>query len=154
MRLNFNISKLVYFAIWEIETLREKPVILGSTCAVLPSDIYGIPFIHRGHLAGNWYFVPLSVFYTQPTVGRPHSVRSPRFIPETVFYTQSVMLGPRFIPQFMFYTQSAVRIPQSAVLFFCTDRAQNNVLLLAANVFGDEGNTRRQPEDKRNSGIY
>ena len=116
------------------------PVILGSTCAVLPSDIYGakIPFplytVNTWQEIGILYLCPCFIPSPQ-SVGRIQSaVHSPCFIPETVFYTQSVMLGPRFIPQSMFYTQSAVRSPQS---LFYTGRARNNILLLAANVLGD-----------------
>ena len=47
--------------------------------------------MHRDHLAGNQYFVPLPVFFYPVPVCRPHLVRSPRFIPLSVFYTQSVV---------------------------------------------------------------
>ena len=76
-----------------------------SIRALLPSEIYGskihciIPLMHRNYLAGNWYFVLLSVFFTQSVVGRPHLVCSARFIPEWVFYTSVCVLYPVHSPQ-------------------------------------------------------
>ena len=115
------------------------PVILGSTCAVLPSGIYGAKMPFPSYTVITWqeigilYLCPCFIPSPQ-SVGRIQSVvRSPRFILETIFYTQSVMLGPRFIPQSMFYTQSAVRSP-------CFTLAEREIIFYswaAANVLGD-----------------
>jgi len=64
-----------------------------------------IPLMHRDHLVGNRYFVPLFGFYIGSVM------LGPPFIPESVFYTQSVILNPRFIPESVFYTQTVVRSP-------------------------------------------
>ena len=112
-RLNFNISKLLK----QSQPLPPTAAILGwkHIRSFTRWHLWRqntIPSIQRNHLAGNQYFVPLPVFYTQSAVDRPHLVRSPRFIPESVFYTQSVLrLTPCFIPS----PQSAVRSTQSAV---------------------------------------
>lgn len=68
--------------------------------------------MHRHHLVGNQYFVPLLVFYIESVM------LGPPFIPESIYYTQSIKLILRFIPESMFYTQSVVQSP----CFILTDR--------------------------------